>query len=208
MITVENLSYHYPNGKNIRFPDFAVPTGKSFLLLGKSGSGKTTLLHLLGGLLFAPQGKIEIHGKNIVGLGESEMDRYRGQHFGFVFQRHHLIRSLTVRENLLLAPYLSGLQQSEQRVDEVLQQLEVADKKHSRISELSQGQAQRVAIARAVLNKPSVLLADEPTSALDDESCERVAHLLLQSAVANQSTLVVATHDQRLKSKLSNIIQL
>ena len=208
MITVTNLSYQYPSGKSIQFPDFSIATGKSSLLLGKSGSGKTTLLHLLGGLLLTQQGKIEIHGKNIAELSEVEMDRYRGQHFGFVFQQHHLIKSLTVHENLLLAPYLSGLKQSEERVDEVLQQLQVADKKQSRISELSQGQAQRVAIARAVLNKPSVLLADEPTSALDDESCERVANLLIQSATAYQSTLVVATHDQRLKSKLSDIVQL
>jgi putative ABC transport system ATP-binding protein len=87
-------------------------------------------------------------------------------------------------------------------------QLGIVEKRHSAIRELSVGQAQRVAIARAVLNKPTVILADEPTSALDDKNCDRVSDLLLEVAKQNQAALIIATHDQRLKSKIKNLIQL
>ena len=208
MIAVENLSFTYPNSKPIRFPDFSVPQGKHVLLLGQSGSGKTTLLHLLGGLLKSQEGKIIVKGTDVTLLREVEMDHYRGQHFGFVFQRNHLIRSLSVKNNLLMAPFLSGLSQKEERVDEVLEQLEMSEKKHAHIHELSVGQVQRVAIARAVMNKPLILLADEPTSALDDENCERVIQLLFKIVAENQTTLIIATHDQRLKSRMDTVISL
>jgi ABC-type lipoprotein export system ATPase subunit len=208
MIRVENVRYRYNAEKTIAFPNLTIEKGQHYLLLGSSGSGKTTLLHLLGGLLRSQEGKIEVQGTDITTLSEHEMDHYRGQHFGFIFQRNHLISALSVRNNLLMAPFLSGLPQIEQRVDEVLEQLQIHEQKHSRINQLSQGQAQRVAIARAVLNQPTVLLADEPTSALDDQNCERVIDLLLQTASFNQTTLLVATHDQRLKSKITNVITL
>jgi ABC-type lipoprotein export system ATPase subunit len=107
-----------------------------------------------------------------------------------------------------MAPFLAGLNQSSERVDEVLHELGIADKKHARIQDLSLGQAQRVAIARAILNKPAVILADEPTSALDDKNCDRVSDLLLSVASQNRATLIIATHDQRLKDKVRNQIQL
>jgi len=108
----------------------------------------------------------------------------------------------------LMAPYLAGLKQDHHRVDEVLTQLGMADQKKKRIRELSLGQAQRVAIARAVLNKPSVIIADEPTSALDDKNCSRVAALLTSVAEQNRATLIIATHDHRLKDTIKNVIQL
>jgi putative ABC transport system ATP-binding protein len=178
------------------------------LLLGESGSGKTTLLHLLGGLLKSQKGSLEVIGTDISKLSEHQLDRFRGQHYGFIFQRNHLIQALTVERNLLMAPFLAGLNQSSERVDEVLDELGIADKKHARIQDLSLGQAQRVAIARAVLNKPAVILADEPTSALDDKNCDRVSDLLVSVANQNKATLIIATHDQRLKDKVRNQIQL
>jgi putative ABC transport system ATP-binding protein len=107
-----------------------------------------------------------------------------------------------------MAPFLAGMKQDRGRVEEVLTQLGIADKRHAAIRELSLGQAQRVAIARAILNKPVVILADEPTSALDDKNCDRVSELLLSVAEQNQAALVIATHDQRLKNKIKNVIQL
>lgn len=115
---------------------------------------------------------------------------------------------MSVKNNLLMAPFLAGLKQDESRISEVLGQLDLSDKKNSKIKELSHGQAQRVAIARAVLNKPAVILADEPTSALDDNNCDRVIELLLQASRHNNATLIVATHDQRLKSKIKNQLYL
>lgn len=208
MIKTDSLSYSYGTEKKIQFSDLTIQTGEQFLLLGESGSGKTTLLHLLGGLLKSQQGSIEVNGTDITKLSESGLDRFRGQHYGFIFQRNHLIGALSVERNLLMAPFLAGLKQNLGRVEEVLSQLGIAEKRRSRIQDLSLGQAQRVAIARAVLNKPSVILADEPTSALDDKNCDRVSDLLLSVADKNKATLIIATHDQRLKDKVKNLIQL
>lgn len=208
MIKTKSLAYTYTSAKEILFTDLTIESGSQVLLLGESGSGKTTLLHLLGGLLKSQKGSLEVIGTDISKLSEHQLDRFRGQHYGFIFQRNHLIQALTVERNLLMAPFLAGLNQSSERVDEVLDELGIADKKHARIQDLSLGQAQRVAIARAVLNKPAVILADEPTSALDDKNCDRVSDLLVSVANQNKATLIIATHDQRLKDKVKNQIQL
>jgi len=208
MINTRAISYSYNTEKEIHFSDLTIQTGDQFLLLGESGSGKTTMLHLLGGLLKSQTGSIEVNGTDITKLSEPALDRFRGQHYGFIFQRNHLISALSVERNLLMAPFLAGLKQDKERVAEVLNQLGIIEKKHAAIRELSLGQAQRVAIARAILNKPSVILADEPTSALDDKNCERVSDLLLSVADQNKATLIIATHDQRLKNKIKNLIQL
>lgn len=208
MIKTSHLAYSYHTGSNIRFPDFEMSKGEQVLLLGNSGSGKTTFLHLLGGLLKSQFGGIFIDGKDITKLSESGLDRFRATYFGFIFQKNHLISALNVTNNLLMAPFLGGVRQNESRVKEVLQRLSLSDKQNARISELSQGQAQRVAIARAVLNKPAVILADEPTSALDDNSCGQVIDLLQQVATENNSSLIVATHDQRLKARIKTHLQL
>jgi len=208
MIETRDLHYQYTPERTISFANISVARGEHWLLLGESGSGKTTLLHLLGGLLRSQAGKVEINGTDITQLTESQLDHFRGQHLGFIFQRNHLISALSVENNLLMAPFLAGIKQDRNRVMELLEQLNLADKRHAHVKQLSQGQAQRVAIARAVLNRPSVILADEPTSALDDHNCDRVIHLLLDVAARNQATLLVATHDQRLKDKFSKQINL
>ncbi|MFD0998926.1 ABC transporter ATP-binding protein [Ohtaekwangia kribbensis] len=208
MISVQNLSFQYAAGNAIQFPDFTVTRGEHCLLLGESGSGKTTLLHLLGGLLRHYSGSLKIEDTELAQLSEASLDRFRGQNIGFIFQRNHLINALTVEKNLMMAPYLAGLKIESERITEVLSGLGLAEKRKSRVTQLSHGQAQRVAIARAVLNKPSIIFADEPTSALDDKNCERVIHLLMDVANQHQSTLLVATHDQRLKDKISNQVRL
>ena len=211
MITTQGLTHRYHSKKGVLsneivFPDLTIARGDSFLLLGKSGSGKTTLLHLLGGLLRPLTGKIEIEKVDISSLSETELDRMRGRQIGFVFQRNHLISALTVKNNLLIAPFLAWEKQHEERVDLVLDELGLREKKNAMIFELSQGQAQRVAIARAIINKPSLILADEPTSALDDKNCDQVFELLNKVAMENNAALIVATHDQRLKSRLKSQI--
>ncbi len=207
MIKTSGLGYSYGQ-KKISFRDLDVSPGQHWLLLGESGSGKTTLLHLLGGLLRTREGKIEINGTDITTLSESALDHFRGKNIGFVFQKNHLIGALSVKENLLMAPFLAGVAQDSSRVEAVLHQLALSEKSGSNVKELSHGQAQRVAIARAVLNQPAIILADEPTSALDDTNCAKVIELLMEASTQNNATLVVATHDQRLKSKIKNQIQL
>lgn len=210
MIKVEGLTYSYSglDNEKISFPDFSLPQGGHCLLLGESGSGKTTLLHLLGGLLRPSRGKIEIVAKDIAQLSETELDQFRARHLGFIFQKNHLIAALTVKQNLLMAPFLAGKKQDLRRIEEVLGELGLSSKLNSKVVELSQGQAQRVAIARAIVNKPALILADEPTSSLDDKSCKRVIDLLLSLANQNKSTLLVATHDQRLKENFINRIEI
>jgi ABC-type lipoprotein export system ATPase subunit len=208
MIQLKNLSYAYNPQKVISFPEFNLNKGEHCLLLGQSGSGKTTLLHLLGGLLRGYSGSIKIDSTELSTLSESDLDRFRGANMGFVFQKNHLLSALTVEKNLLMAPYLSDKKVSAERIDAILNTLGLAEIRNSTVTKISQGQAQRVAIARSVLNSPMVILADEPTSALDDLNCERVITLLLQVAKENHATLIVATHDQRLKNKIEKQIML
>jgi ABC-type lipoprotein export system ATPase subunit len=120
MIKTKSLAYTYTSAKEILFTDLTIESGSQVLLLGESGSGKTTLLHLLGGLLKSQKGSLEVIGTDISKLSEHQLDRFRGQHYGFIFQRNHLIQALTVERNLLMAPFLAGLNQSSERVDEVL----------------------------------------------------------------------------------------
>lgn len=208
MVRTHDLRYSYRTSKEIVFPDFNIFAGDHLLLLGNSGSGKTTLLHLLGGLLKSQHGSIHIRDTEIGQLNEHEKDQFRGNNIGFIFQRNHLISALSVQDNLLLASYLAGHPADTKRASTLLTRLDIGDKIKSKISQLSEGQAQRVAIARAVMNNPSLILADEPTSALDDKNCQQVIELLFEVATENKATLIIATHDLRLKTKVSNYLQL
>lgn len=188
--------------------EWDAPQGAHWLVLGPSGSGKTTLLHILAGILKPSAGSVVVAGQDLAALSPSELDRFRGRTIGMVLQRLHLVPSLTVAENLLLAQYLAGLPQDRARVREVLERLEIADKARARPHELSFGQAQRVAVARAVVNRPLLLLADEPTSNLDDTRCAQAYGLLESQARACGATLVIATHDARIKARMSNRYEL
>jgi len=157
---------------------------------------------LLGGLLRSRVGIVKVSDIELSGLSETGLDRFRGKHLGFIFQKNHLISALNVQQNLLLAD------NNPSRATELLSSLNLKDLKTKKITALSHGQAQRVAIARALMNKPEVILADEPTSALDDKNCEAVIDLLAGVAKENQCTLIIATHDSRLKSKFHRQIQL
>src|SRR5687768_1064893 len=120
MLVVSSLNYQYPSDKVLSFPDFTVNKGEACLLLGNSGSGKTTLLHLMGGLLRIQSGTIQVEGQELSHMTEVQMDAFRAKHMGFVFQRNHLIAALTVKKNLLMAPYLANVKQDETRVQEIL----------------------------------------------------------------------------------------
>lgn len=206
MVTISKLKFSYTPERSISFPDFSLNKGEHCLLLGESGSGKTTLLHLMGGLLRGYSGSLSLAGTELSSLSEGALDKFRGKNIGFIFQKNHLISALTVEKNVLMSPYLAGVKIDQKHAKEVLAELGLGEKMNSSVKEISQGQAQRVAIARAVMNHPVVILADEPTSALDDKNCDRVIKLLLDVATRNNSTLVVATHDQRLKDKIKNQI--
>jgi len=208
MLQTKALQYSYDGNNQLHFPDIDCKKGEHWLLLGQSGSGKTTLLHLLGGLLSPKGGVVNIDGTNIANLKGSALDRFRGQRVGIIFQKAHFVKSLTVEENLLLAQQLAGSPASKPRIRELLERLNVVHKYRSKPDRLSAGEQQRVAIARALVNQPAIILADEPTSALDDANCNEVIHLLEEQAAAVSATLLVVTHDSRLKAAFRNQIHL
>jgi putative ABC transport system ATP-binding protein len=208
MFTIENLRHAYDGVEVLNVAAWRGEQGAQWLVIGPSGSGKTTLLHVIAGILRPTAGNVSIAGQDVMALKPADLDRFRGQHIGIVLQRLHLVSSLTVAENLLLAQYLAGVPQDGTRVREVLAGLDIAGKAEAYPHELSFGQAQRVAVARAVVNRPKLLLADEPTSNLDDERCAQAFGLLESQARACGATLVIATHDQRIKARMSNHFEL
>lgn len=208
MIKLQSIAHQYPGSSTLHFPDWEIKSGDQWLLLGNSGSGKSTLLHILTGILQPTQGEIIINNTSIYKLSAKNLDEFRGRHVGIVFQKAHLISSLNISENLAIAQSFANLEVNQSRIDEVLESLGLLNKKKSYPRELSQGQLQRVSIARAVMNKPTLLIADEPTSSLDDQNAEAVLKLLLEQSKMNQATLIVATHDKRVKDAFTNTYSL
>ena len=204
MLETRQLQFSYDQKDTLGFPDITCAKGEQWLLLGQSGSGKTTLLHLLGGLLSPQKGNIKINDTDISILRGDKLDHFRGQNMGIIFQTAHFVRALTVEENLLLAQQLSGNKQDKELVYNFLQKLNLSHKLKSKPDSLSVGEAQRANIARALINKPSVILADEPTSALDDHNAEEVIQLLESQAKEVNATLLIVTHDGRLKNYFKN----
>jgi len=206
MLVTKDLAYSYDKSNWIIFPDMYCSAGYSYLILGQSGTGKTTFLHLLSGLLKPMKGDITIGDKSLAKLSGGQLDKFRGQNIGVVFQSAHFISSLSVMDNLKLAQKLSGNTVDENRIKSLLDTLNLGHKDKSLTKDLSVGEKQRVAIARAVINKPAILLADEPTSALDDKNCDEVLDLLEKTAKDANSILMIVTHDNRLKTRFKNQI--
>ena len=209
MIHTSGITFRYaPHAPTLSFPNWDVSQGEHCLLLGQSGSGKTTLLHILAGLRRPTTGEVVVGDQDLTALTDTQLDLYRGRSLGLVFQRPHLIGSLTVAQNLRLAQYLARLPQRTEVVDEVLEALQLTLRRNAFPHALSQGEAQRTTIARALLNRPRVILTDEPTSSLDDDNCYRVLQLLKDQAERYQATLLIATHDQRLKQEIPHQLTL
>ncbi len=207
-VATNNLHFQYNDGPLIKFPDLALSNTDKQLILGQSGKGKTTFLHLLAGILKPASGSIKLDDTDITTLRSRALDRFRGTNIGLIFQRSYFVKSLTVKDNLLLAQKLAGKKEDLGRIRAVLQQMDVMDKLNKLPGNLSVGEQQRVSIARAVINEPTVILADEPTSALDDYNAERVAQLLENTALSYGANLIVVTHDQRLKKRFKNVLEL
>jgi ABC-type lipoprotein export system ATPase subunit len=208
MFEIRDLKHAYNGTEVLSVPAWRAEQGAHWLILGPSGSGKTTLLHILAGILRPSSGSASVAGQELPALKPAALDRFRGRNIGLVLQRLHLLSSLTVMENLLLAQYLAGLPQDRGRAQEALAALDLRDKGEAHPHELSFGQAQRVAVARAMVNRPKLLLADEPTSNLDDARCVQALDLLEAQARACNATLVIATHDQRIRARIPNHFEL
>src|SRR5688572_20441044 len=208
MIAVRGLAHRYGAVEALRLAEWKVAQGERWLVLGASGSGKSTLLHALAGLIRPTEGEIEVAGENVRRLEGGRLDRWRGTTVGIVLQALHLVKHLSVRDNLRLAQYLARVPQDDARINDMLDALGVAAKAARRPTDLSQGEQQRVAIARAVVNRPKLVLADEPTANLDDAAAAKVVDLLSEQAARHGATLVLATHDARVKGKFRERLEL
>lgn len=209
MFRIQNLSFEYQKNKPVLgIENWQANQGEHWLLLGNSGSGKTTLLHILAGLRKAKTGDIWIGEENLQKLSGSKLDKFRGKKVGVIFQKPHLVDTLSVLKNLLLVQNMSGLKQNKSHCEEILQRLDILEKKNDYPKKLSSGQAQRVSVARAMVNNPMLILADEPTASLDDKNAEQVINLLKEQAHSQNATLVIATHDQRVKKRFEKQFQL
>lgn len=202
MILLSGLQFAYPRGPAFAFPDVEVPQGRPLLVRGPSGSGKSTLLALLAGLLSSTRGRVCVGDVEISALPARRRDAWRGQTLGFMPQRLHLSETLTVAGNLELPFTCAGLPTDTAAVQGALSRLGLLELARRKPHELSLGQAQRVALARAVVRKPRVVIADEPTANLDDTSAGAALALLCELCAENAATLVLATHDARVASKL------
>lgn len=200
LLRVAGLSHRYGDREVLSIPDWQLVAGEHQLLVGPSGSGKTTFLGILSGLLSLTKGSVEVLGKLIDDMPLAVSSAFRAKNFGFVFQDHHLVSSLTVEENLALARHLAGLREDTGWTNRLFDQLGLTSLRASSPASLSHGEAQRAAIARAAVTRPPMLLADEPTSALDDENASRVMELLKALSEEAGATLLVASHDSRIKS--------
>ncbi len=208
MVKVNGLTYNYSSEVQLKFPDFSLSKGEQALILGQSGCGKTTLLHLLSGLLKPNSGVIDVENENILNMSAARLDKFRGANIGIVFQTPHFIEALTVKENLTLTQTLAGKSKNVAKIKSLLLDLGVESKLNSKLNTLSVGEKQRVSIARALVNSPALILADEPTSALDDENCNAVLKLVREQAKKHNSTLLIVTHDNRLKDHFDKRIEL
>ncbi|MDX6285727.1 MAG: putative transport system ATP-binding protein [Frankiales bacterium] len=212
-ITVRDLTMEYVSGDYVVRPldnlSLEAGDGELVVLLGPSGSGKTTLLSVLAGILTPTSGTVGVCGRNPSKLSPDELNDYRRATVGIVFQGFNLIASLSARENAAVPLRLSGMRGAavRRRADELLAQVNLADRAGHRPGRMSGGQQQRVAIARALALNPPVLLADEPTAHLDHVQVEGVITLLRRLAEPGR-TVLVSTHDDRMIPLADRVIEL
>ncbi len=204
----QDLSFQYQGGKELRYPDLRLEKGSHWLIIGPSGSGKTTLLNMIAGLLKPEHGKILFLGTEIYALSSKDLDHFRGENLGIVFQTPRFFSAMSVLQNLLISNYLAGKKQSKERALYLLHTLGLKGMERKNVKELSLGEQQRLSLARALMNSPEILIADEPTSALDDKNCDELTNLLEKEANEFGTTLIIVSHDARLKSRFPNQIEL
>lgn len=207
MIKTKGVEFNYDNQVFFKFQDINLKSSENLLIIGSSGIGKTTLLHLLAGLLVSSSGSIKLFEKELSDLSSHQLDKFRKNNIGIVFQRPHFVNSLTVKENLQLAQYIAN-KKDNNRIENILKNLNIFDKSDKKTNQLSQGEKQRASIALAIVNSPKLILADEPTSSLDDINCDNVIKLLKKQATDFGAQLIVITHDSRLKKHFKNSIEL
>lgn len=210
-VTIKNLKRIYRPSKNVKVEalrglDIAIDKGAMVSIVGSSGSGKSTLLNILGGLDWEYSGDVIVDGKNIK---EYNKDYYRRYIVGTIFQQFYLIPTLTVEENILLPTKFErskSRKEVRERLEYILSEVDLVNRRNHYPKELSGGQAQRVAIARALIDAPKIVLADEPTGNLDSKTGENILKLLKKLNETEGTTMLIVTHDQEVAKKTDKTI--
>ncbi|MBM6825840.1 ABC transporter ATP-binding protein [Mordavella massiliensis] len=212
IVRTVSLKKYYRLGENtvkaLDGVNLSVREREFIAVIGKSGSGKSTLLHLIGGLDIPTSGEVYVDGKKLSDMKREQLAVFRRRKVGFVFQNYNLVPDLNVYENVVLPIELDGKRIDRPFVREILELLQIADKREALPGMLSGGQQQRVAIARAVAAKPAIILADEPTGNLDTASGHDVMGLLKVAAKQFQQTVILITHDRDIAQMADRIVHI
>ena len=200
MIKVSNILKSFGDLEVLKGVSLEVGKGEIVSIVGASGAGKTTLLQIMGTLLEADGGEVEIDGTKVLGLSEKRTAEFRNRHIGFVFQFHNLLPEFSALENVMMPALIGGAKRkdAEQQALELLDAVGLTERTDHKPAQLSGGEQQRVAIARALINRPSVLFADEPTGNLDTHNRDEIQSLLFDVREKFGQTIVMVTHDERL----------
>ncbi len=210
ILRVENLTKIYGSGNNrvtaLDNISFSVKQGEFVAIIGPSGSGKSTLLHLIGGVDKPTSGKVYVNGTDVYAQNETQLAIFRRRQVGLIYQFYNLIPVLNVVENMTLPVLMDGRTVSNQRLDDLLELLQLKERRKHLPNQLSGGQQQRVSIGRALMNSPAVILADEPTGNLDSKNSREIVELLKSSNEKYNQTLIVITHDENIALQADRII--
>ena len=210
ILRAENLTKKYGKGESevvaVDNVSFSVEKGEFLAIVGSSGSGKSTLLHLLGGVDRPTSGKVYVDGKDIYSLNDDNLAIFRRRQVGIIYQFYNLIPILNVEENITLPCDLDGNKVDEKRLNELLKNLGLENRRKHLPNELSGGQQQRVSIGRAMINNPAIILADEPTGNLDSKSSEEIVELLKMTNKKYKQTIIMITHNLEIANQADRVL--
>lgn len=210
MIEIKNITKSFGDLKVLKGIDLRVEKGEIISLVGPSGAGKTTFLQIMGTLLNADTGNVNINGTDVSRLSSKKIALFRNLNIGFVFQFHHLLPEFTAIENICIPGYIAKRDKKElnKRALELLEFLNLSHRINHKPGELSGGEQQRVAVARALINNPSVILADEPSGNLDTQNKNDLHKLFLSLREKFNQTFVIVTHNSDLAEMSDRVVKI
>lgn len=211
LLEVQNISKTYGSGETavqaLKDVSFSVSKGEYVAVVGESGSGKSTLLNVVGALDTPTSGRVQIGGKDTFSMKEQELTLFRRRNIGFIFQAFHLIPELTVEQNMVFPVLLDHQKPDLKYLEELLQVLNLKERRDHLPGQLSGGQQQRAAIGRALITRPSLILADEPTGNLDSQNSGEVIALLKEASEKYGQTILMITHNREIAQTADRVLQ-
>ncbi len=211
LLEVQSICKTYGSGEAaveaLKNVSFTVPKGEFVAVVGESGSGKSTLLNMIGALDVPTSGRVLIDGKDTFSMKDEQRTIFRRRNIGFIFQAFHLVPELTVEQNIIFPVLLDYQKPNQAYVEELLDVLNLRERRKHLPSQLSGGQQQRVAIGRALMMRPMLILADEPTGNLDTKNSGEVIALLKQASKRYEQTIVMITHNRAIASAADRVLQ-